>query len=195
MIKKGKIIILSGPSGSGKTTLYKKLLASRIFKGKIVKAVSVTTRLPRPGERGGRDYFFVSRKTFLYKKKAGHFLESQKVFDNYYGTPKKQVQELLRDEKNVLLCIDVKGAGVVGRKFPEAVRIFIKTASLAALKERLLKRGSEDDGGIRLRLNTAREELKEAGHYDYIVINEDLRKAYREIEQIILFHIYSGRNL
>jgi guanylate kinase len=189
MPSKGKIIILSGPSGSGKTTLYKRLMASRIFKGKIVKIVSVTTRLPRPCERDGRDYFFVSRPMFFYKKRAGHFLESQKVFDNDYGTPKKDVQDFLMAGKNVLLCIDVKGARIICRKFPEAVKIFIKTISLAALKERLLRRGSESPRKIRMRLNMAREELKEAGKYDYMVINENLCKAYQSLERIILSEI------
>lgn len=189
MPPKGKIVILSGPSGSGKTTLYQRLLASRIFKGKIVKIVSATTRLPRPGEMDGRDYFFISRSVFLQKKLDGYFLESQKICDNYYGTPKKQVKDFLAAGKNVLLCIDVKGARIVCRQFPEAVTIFIKTISLSALRERLLKRGSESRWTIRSRLNTARRELKEAGKYDYIVINENLRKAYRLLERIVLCEI------
>ena len=102
-MKKGKIIIISGPSGSGKTTLYKKLLANRKLKKEIVKAVSVTTRAKRPGENHRRDYFFVSSKMFQYKKRNGHFLETENVFDNYYGTPKKNVQDILKTGKNMLL--------------------------------------------------------------------------------------------
>ena len=92
---RGGIFIISGPSGSGKTTLYKRLLASSRFKRRLAKTVSVTTRAMRPGEKNGRDYFFVSPKMFFYKMRAGHFLESMRVFDNYYGTPLKQVRDLL----------------------------------------------------------------------------------------------------
>ena len=188
-MNRGKIIIFSGPSGSGKTTLYKKLLASRGLRGKLVKTTSVTTRPMRPGERNGRDYFFVSRKMFVYKKAAGHFLESEKVFGNYYGTPKKQVKDFLAEGKHVLLCIDVQGAKTVCRKFPGAVKIFIKTPSLLVLKERLCKRGSDARAAMDVRLETARRELKEAEHYDYIVVNDNLHKAARELYKVVYSEI------
>ena len=186
MSKFGNIIIISGPSGSGKTTLYQKLLASPKFKGKLVKSISVTTRPRRAGEVHGRDYIFVTREMFLYKRRRHHFLEWQKVFNNYYGTPQKSVQDLLRAGKNVLLCIDVKGAKVVCRKFPKALTIFIKTPSLAALKKRLLARGSEMKSVVDLRLATAREELKEAKHYKHIVVNNDLKTAFNKLNHIII---------
>ena len=184
-MSRGRIIILSGPSGSGKTTLYKRLLASRGLRGKLVKTTSVTTRSMRLGERNGRDYFFVSRKMFLHKKTAGHFLESEKVFGNYYGTPQKQARDFLAAGKHVLLCIDVKGARTVCRKFPRAVKIFIKTSSLAILKERLRKRGSEAGAAMDVRLETARRELREARHYDYVVVNDNLHKAARKLYKIV----------
>jgi len=191
-MKKGKIIIISGPSGSGKTTLYKKLLASRKLKKKIVKTVSVTTRPKRSGEKHGRDYFFVSSKMFQYKKRNGHFLETEKVFGNDYGTPKKNVQGLLAAGKNVLLCIDVKGARTVRRKFPKAVAVFIKTASLEVLAARLRERGSEKKDIMRMRLQTARKELKEVKKYDYVIINDNLRTAYGRLEAIIKTEIAKG---
>ena len=129
-MRKGKIIIISGPSGSGKTTLHKKLLLSRRLKRKLVKSVSVTTRPKRPLEKHGRDYLFISKKDFFKKRRAGYFLESKKVFDRYYGTPRKAVDKILKKGKNVLLCIDVKGAKTVFIKRPKAVKIFIKAPSI-----------------------------------------------------------------
>jgi len=187
--KKGKIFILSGPSGSGKTTLYRRLLESPNLKDRIIKNVSITTRAPREGEKHGKDYFFISRRLFEYKKREGHFLESMKVFDNHYGTPKKAVRTALRDGKNVLLCIDVKGARVVRRKFPDAVSVFIKTKSLAELKKRLVGRGSEDKRRVQLRLATAKKEIKESGRYKYVVINDKIPQAQHQLEKIILSEI------
>lgn len=145
----------------------------------------MTTRSPRSGERQGRDYFFVTRKQFFYKRKAGHFLESQKVFDNYYGTPTKQVQDVLKKGKNVLLGIDVKGAKVVQRAFPGVVSIFIKPPTLQELKKRLRRRGSESPQSVQLRLKTARQELKESIKYNYIIVNDDLKKAGQKLKTII----------
>src|SRR5476651_960258 len=110
---KAKIVIISGPSGCGKTTLHKALLASPLLKGKLVKSISATTRNKRPGERDRRDYLFISTKMFEERIKKGYFLEWEKVFDHYYGTPKKQALNLIKKGINVLLCIDVKGARTV----------------------------------------------------------------------------------
>ena len=184
-MKKGKIIIISGPSGSGKTTLYKKLLSSQRFRGKLVKSISATTRPKRFGEKHGRDYLFMSRKEFFDKKRSSHFLETQKVFDNYYGTPKKNVQALLKTGKNVLLCIDVKGARVVSQKYSDAVKIFIKVGSLGILKKRLKERGTETKTTLKLRLNIARRELLEEKKYRYVVVNNSLADAFREMTKII----------
>jgi guanylate kinase len=191
-MKQGKIIIISGPSGSGKTTLYRELLANRKIKKEIVKTLSVTTRPKRPGEKHGRDYFFVSQKMFQYKKRNGHFLETEKVFDNYYGTPKKTVQDILKTGKNVLLCIDVKGARTVRRKFPKAVAVFIKTSSLKVLASRLKGRGSEKKDIMRIRLRTAQAELKEIKNYDHVIINDNLRTAYARLEAIIKAELAQG---
>lgn len=184
-MKKGRIVIISGPSGSGKTTLYKKLLLSKNFKGNLVRSISMTTRPKRKGEKDGRDYSFISEKKFLYKKKAGHFLECQKVFRSYYGTPHKNVREFLKKGKHVLLCIDVKGAMVVWRKHPDALKIFIKTPSMAILKKRLASRATECKKELKIRLKTAQSELKEAKYYDYVVVNDSLKKAFNRLKEII----------
>lgn len=186
MKKKGRVIIISGPSGSGKTTLYRKLLQSPKLKNKLVKSVSMTTRPSREAERHGRDYFFITPAMFRYKKRAGHFLESMKVFDHSYGTPFKNVRETLKTGKNILLCIDIKGARVVRRKIPDALTVFIKTPTFEDLKKRLQNRATEDARTTQLRLATARKELKEAPRYDYVVTNDRLDRAYQELEKIIL---------
>lgn len=183
---KGRIVIISGPSGSGKTTLHKMLLESPRLKNRLVKSISATTRPKRPGEKHGRDYLFISQNMFSYKIKAGHFLEWQKVFDNYYGTPKKAVKDLLVQGKHVLLCIDVKGAKVVHRIFPDALSVFIKTPSLAVLKERLEARAQDTPQSRALRLEIAQKELLEAEHYNFQIVNDRLDTAYRQLESIVM---------
>ncbi|MBL8014317.1 MAG: guanylate kinase [Candidatus Omnitrophica bacterium] len=182
---KGRIVIISGPSGSGKTTLYKMLLESPRLKGNLVKSISATTRSSREGEKHGREYLFISLKMFQHKINAGHFLESQKVFDNYYGTPKKVVKDLLAQGKHVLLCIDVKGAKVVQKIFPNAITVFIRTRSLSVLKRRLESRGQDDPDSRELRLKIARSELKEAKLYDFQIINDRLDVAYKQLEDFV----------
>jgi guanylate kinase len=182
---KAKIIIISGPSGCGKTTLHNKLLASPLLKGLVVKSISATTRSKRPGERSGRDYLFLSTKAFEQRIKKDYFLEWEKVFDHYYGTPKKQVLNLLKKGINVLLCIDVKGARTVAKEFPQALKIFIKTPSMKILESRLRARASESRESLALRLKVARRELKEARFYDHVVINGDLNKALGRLLHIV----------
>lgn len=184
-MSKGRIVIISGPSGSGKTTLHDMLLKDRRFRKVLVKSISATTRVPREGEKNGKDYIFMSRKDFLSKRRQGYFLESMKVFDNYYGTPNDNVQKLLEQGKNVLLCIDVKGAKVVSQKCPDALKIFIKTPTLADLAKRLKQRGTEQSAKLQLRLKIAKDELRQARHYDAVVINDDLNKALGQLSEII----------
>jgi guanylate kinase len=176
---------MSGPSGSGKTTLHKALLGSPQFKKILVKSISATTRAPRPGEKKGKDYLFLSRELFEKRISRGYFLEWERVFDNYYGTPKQQVLKLLKAGKYVLLCIDVKGARQVKADFPDAVRIFIKTPSMKVLQDRLRERASETHQSLQLRLKVARAELKEGKTYDYVLTNGRLDKALRDLSRII----------
>ena len=182
---KAKIVIISGPSGCGKTTLHKALLVNPLFRGKLVKSISATTRSKRPGEIQGRDYLFLTTPTFEERIKKGYFLEWERVFDHYYGTPKMQAMNLLKKGTNVLLCIDVKGAKTVAEEFPGALRIFIKTPSMKVLEARLKARGSESKESLTLRLKIARKELREAKYYDHVVINADLNKALQELQEIV----------
>lgn len=180
-----RIVIISGPSGCGKTTLHKALLEIPVIKGKLVKSISATTRVRRHGEADGRDYIFLKADLFEKRIKKGYFLEWERVFDQYYGTPKAHALNLLKKGINVLLCIDVKGAKSVAHEFPQALKIFIKAPSLKVLESRLRSRGSESDENLRKRLRVARQELKEAKHYDYVVINADLELALVKLKQIV----------
>lgn len=185
MLSRGKVIIISGPSGSGKTTLHKSLLDTPCLKGKLVKSISATTRAKRDGERHGRDYLFLTPNLFEARINKGYFLEWEKVFNNYYGTPKRQVLNLLNKGKHVLLCIDVKGARHVRKEFPEAMGVFVKTPTLKILRERLKKRASETPQTLESRLTVARAELKEAKKYDHIIVNARLDTAARELERVV----------
>ena len=128
---------------------------------------------------------FLSTKMFKDRIKKGYFLEWEKVFDQYYGTPKRQVLNYLNKGIHVLLCIDVKGAKSVRQAFPQALNIFIKAPSLKVLETRLKARGSESGKDLALRLKIARRELKEAKYYDHIVINADLKEALGRLQQIV----------
>ncbi len=181
----GRFVIISGPSGSGKTTLHKMLLESPRLKGKLVKSISATTRHKRTGERHGRDYLFLTPAMFENRLAKKYFLEWEKVFDNYYGTPKVRALNLLKKGKHVLLCIDVKGARTVCSQYPKALKIFIKTPTLSVLEDRLKKRASETSENLKLRLGIARQELKEAKKYDHVIINARLDQAARDLEKLV----------
>ncbi len=183
--KPGRVIILSGPSGAGKTTLHDLLLKSPLFVGRIIRSISATTRAPRGVERHGREYFFLTRKMFEYKIRSGQFLEWMKVFDNYYGTPMKNVRESCRQGQHVLLCIDVKGARVVKKKVPDAIMIFVKTATLDELRRRLEKRGTDSAQSVALRLKIAREELRQESKYDHVIVNDDLSRAFQKLMSLL----------
>lgn len=185
MRKRGKIFVLSGPSGSGKTTLHHALLLDKSVKKILVKTISATTRLPRPGEKHKVHYLFFSKKSFETRIRKGYFLEWQKVFTDYYGTPKAQAQKVLRSGKNVLLCIDVKGAKVVFKLFPDAVGIFVKAPTWCVLKKRLQGRGTEGKKIVEYRLAIARREMKEAKRYHYVVVNDRIAQAVKQLKEIL----------
>lgn len=181
-----KIFVISGPSGCGKTTLLKRLAKSRTFRNTITKIITVTTRLSRRGERSGRDYFFVSEKEFLRRKNKNDFAEWQEVFGNFYGTPKKELIKELKNGRDVLLCIDVKGALAIRKIFPkEAVLIFITAPDAETLKSRLHQRSTEHRHSLRRRLKVAEQEMACRKNYDHCIVNHEVASAVKELKGII----------
>ena len=174
------LIVLSGPSGVGKGTIVKRL----IEKGGFSLSVSCTTRSPRGGEKDGKDYFFIAKEKFLKMIDGGGFLEYSNHFGNYYGTPKEFVEERLKT-CDVLLEIEVDGALQVKKSHPEALLIMVAPPNKEELRRRLSGRGSEKAEKIEERLSRMEYELAQADKYDYTVINDDLKVAVAEIENII----------
>lgn len=179
---KGLLLVLSGPSGAGKGTLIKGLLSKH---PELFLSVSCTTRLPRRGEKQGKDYRFVNVKQFQDMIKRKGFLEWANVHGDYYGTPLKPVLSRLCRNRDVLLELDVQGAMKVKKKVTSCVLVFIATKSLSTLALRLRLRQTEREGEIKRRLKVARRELKVVPFYDYIVINEKKEKALRDLEAIL----------
>ena len=180
--RKGLIIVISAPSGSGKTTLCKRLVAKV---PNLRRSISVTTRNPRRGEINGRDYFFITQEDFVARKRNNEFIEWAEVFDEYYGTPRSFVEEVIGAGEDVLLSIDVQGAMQVKESYPDAVFIFILPPSISALEERLMKRKTDDSDEILKRLQLAREEMKRIENYDYVIVNRSLKASLRELHSII----------
>jgi len=182
MNEKGKLIVISGPSGAGKSTVVFKAIEGR---DDVCFSTSVTTRKPRPGEVDGREYFFVDLDRFREMVENDELLEHAEYVGNYYGTPRKFVEDKLAAGVSVFLDIEVQGARQVSRKMPEAVMIFIAPPSLEELEKRLRGRGTDTERAIEARLIRAREEYREADFYEYLIINDDADKAARELNAII----------
>jgi guanylate kinase len=177
------VFIVSGPSGSGKSTLVQKLIAV----GDLRFSISCTTRPPRPGERPGEWYNFISEEEFRRKIDAGEFLEYARVFGrHYYGTPREELDRARATGMDLVLEIDVQGAGQVKRKLPEAVGIFILPPSREELERRLRARNQDSEEEIERRLERARKEMASYSEYDYAVVNDDLEVAGRRIQAIAM---------
>lgn len=184
--KKGKLIILSGPSGVGKGAIIAKLFADKSLN--LAYSVSMTTRKPRNKEQDGINYFFVDVSTFLNHVKGNDFLEYTNFIGNYYGTSKSYVLNLQNQGYNVILEIEVDGASQVLKNYEhrnDIMSIFIMPPSYQELEQRIRMRASESEAIIEKRLNKAKEEFKVQHEYDYIVINDDLDIAIKEITDII----------
>ncbi len=170
----GKVVIVSGPSGAGKTTVVKRLMTDCSLP--LVLSVSATTRPPRPGERDGIDYWFLDQEEFQRRREAGDFLECFEVYGRgyWYGTLAETVASSLKQGKWVVLEIDVQGMGSVIRRFPHAISIFVRPASLAELEQRLRGRGTESEETIQRRLEVARHEWQFRDRYRYDVVNHSI---------------------
>ncbi len=182
MKDKGLLVVVSGPSGAGKGTVCAEYMKS--FKDCSL-SVSATTRSPRPGEIDGINYFFLSEEEFKNKIDSHGFLEHAVFCGNYYGTPKDAVMKMIESGNDVILEIEVQGAMQVRSHYPEAVLVFVTPPSLSVLSERLLKRGTETDEVIKTRLERATEEFKLVDKYNYILVNDTVENATKNLRSII----------
>lgn len=183
MTASGLLIVLSGPSGAGKGTLCQEL---RKEMPHLHYSVSVTTRPPRPGEVEGVNYHYITKEKFEQMLANNEFLEWAKVYDNYYGTPKKKVMEVLERGEDIILEIDIQGAMQIKKQFPEGVFIFIVPPSLQELEKRIIKRGTDSAEVIKKRLSCVLDELSYVSEYDYIVVNDEVPKAVEKLKAIIV---------
>lgn len=179
----GNLFIVSAPSGAGKTSLVHALLN---INPQIDMSVSYTTRSPRPGEHDGKDYHFVSRETFLAMVNRGEFLESAEIYGNLYGTSKTWISHENTRGRDILLEIDWQGATQIRRLYPECISIFILPPSKNALEERLKKRGKDNDAVIAKRMAAVRDEVSHVAEFDYVIINDNLNEALRELNAVVL---------
>jgi guanylate kinase len=175
-------IILSAPSGGGKTTIAKQLLAVR---GDIGYSVSCTTRAPRPGEVDGKDYHFLSRAAFLEKQAREEFAEFADVHGNFYGTLRTEIGRVLATQRHVLMDIDVQGARQMMSAFPQSVTVFVLPPSAEVLLDRLQNRKTESPQQLAARLHSALRELRAVDEYEYVVVNDDLDHAVKQVSSIV----------
>ena len=178
----GSLFVVAAPSGAGKSTLVNALLAQEPG---IKLSISTTTRAPRPGEQHGREYFFTTSDDFVARADAGEFLEWAEVHGNYYGTSRLLVEKEMKTGTDILLEIDWQGARQVRKQFPDAAGIFILPPSIAALEERLYKRGQDEPHVITKRLLAAGGEIAHAPEFEYAIINEEFNVALAEMSAIV----------
>lgn len=184
--------MISAPAGTGKTTLAQML--RKEFPDTIAYSISFTTRKPRGGEVNGKDYFFISDEEFKAKIQAGEFLEYAKVFDHYYGTSKKVIDEECHKGHHVLLVIDTQGAMQLKKKL-DGVFVFISPPSLEELARRLKSRKTESEEAIQKRLSWAEKEMEMAKHYDYHIVNLHLKNAYDVLRSIVVAEEHRQRGM
>jgi guanylate kinase len=181
---KGRLIIISAPSGAGKTTIVKFLLNSGLD---LAFSVSATTRTKRENETDGKDYYFLTVDKFREMIKNDELIEWQEVYkDQYYGTPRSEIDRIWLQDKHVLFDVDVMGGINLKKIFGKsAISVFIRPPSIDELQKRLVNRGTDDSEKIRMRVEKAAEELKTEGKFDYVIVNDDLEKAQAEAYRLV----------
>ena len=177
------IFIISAPSGCGKTSLVRELCQTYSF---LEQTVSYTTRTIRSGEVDGQDYHFISKDEFIENKKNNKFIESQNVYDNFYGTTYESINEILASGKDAILEIDYKGMLLIKSKIPSSQSIYILPPSVEELEKRLFDRGLDSDEVIEKRVSRAKDELKYVKFADYTVMNDNFAEATKSLKAIIL---------
>lgn len=180
--KKGILTVISGPSGCGKDTVTQELLRKR---KNIWLSVSCTSRLPRPNEENGKDYYFLTREEFKQKIDNGEMLEYAEYSDNYYGTPKEYIKSHLDNGEDVILVIEIQGAMQLKELLPETLFIFILPPSMDELKRRLENRNTETKDKIDKRFKRAYAEINEVSKYNYVVVNDEIEIAANKIDAIL----------
>ena len=180
--RRGTLVVVSAPSGAGKTTLCHEV---RALIPDLYYSISYTTRAPRPGEVDGTDFHFVTAAQFVAMRGRDEFAEWATVHNHLYGTPARALEGALSRGLDVLLDIDTHGARQLRQRYPEAVSVFIMAPSMAELQARLNERNSDAPGEIERRLNRAREEIAAWRHYDYLIINRDVKEAVDQLAAII----------
>ena len=182
--RRGITLVLSSPSGAGKTSLSRKLLERN---KKLFLSVSCTTRPPRPGEINESDYFFIEESKFNEMQKNNEFLESAKVFDHYYGTPKKPIMDALDSGMDILFDIDWQGTQQLMNSLQDdLIKVFVLPPSAKELERRLLQRNQDSDEIVKGRMSKASNEISHYAEYDYIIINENFEESLSKIESIII---------
>jgi guanylate kinase len=184
--QRGLLLVVSGPSAVGKDTVLDALMSSTNLPHPILKCVTATTRDPRPTEKDGVDYFFLSAPRFHAMVAAGEFIEYADVHGFWYGTPRTWVEERLRAGDDVILKIDVQGALSVRQLFADAILVFLQPPSLEELERRLRQRRSENEDAIARRLLNARSEMARRGDYDYAITNDEIDLAVDGIRAIVI---------
>jgi len=179
---RGRLFVIAAPSGAGKTSLVKSLLERR---PELHVSISHTTRTRRPTEEPGREYYFVTVPEFQGLIANGEFLEYAQVFDNYYGTGRRPVEEQLEQGRNVILEIDWQGARLVRKAMPACSTVFILPPSRQALEERLRNRKTDSDDVIARRLRDAVGDMSHWSEFDYVVVNDDFERAVADLEHIV----------
>ncbi|MBL0699379.1 MAG: guanylate kinase [Desulfosarcina sp.] len=182
IITPGHLFIISAPSGAGKTTLCK-IVLDRF--PDLLYSISFTTRQPRQGEANGKDYNFITKEDFCSGIKKGMWAEWAEVHGNYYGTSEYLLKNTISEGKNLLIDIDVQGAAIMLRSYPDSVTIFIQPPSIDALRSRLKKRGTDSEKTINNRMAAAEKEMEKKHLYSHTIINDDLSKAVEELISII----------